>query len=131
MKAKIIVFLIISLLIGPPVWKSDLFQRTFFPKKYWSNKVEKLEIVINALEKSWIPNFRYDQKKMRQEYIEYYNFYIESGMNDSDAKKESGKNVSDISGGFYKIRETMLKVLEKDKIELENAKKELDKLMNK
>ena len=131
MKTKIILFLIISLLIGPPVWKSDLFQRTFFPKKYWSNKVEKLEIVINALEKSWIPNFRYDQKKMRQEYIEYYNFYIESGMNDSDAKKESGKNVSDISGGFYKIRETMLKVLEKDKIELENAKKELDKLMNK
>jgi predicted nucleic acid-binding Zn-ribbon protein len=122
--------LVVSIIAGYFVWKSDAFQRTYFPKRYYESEVARLDWAV-----------RIDQWTLRGEQIEFRKKYLTAALdvaarvNDAEffgtdiekAQEEAAAEVRE----ELSLQRDMLKhwqtLLDEDRRRLQRTRQELSK----
>ena len=128
LRAVVILVLVAVIIAGYYIYKTDTFQRQFFPKRYWQEQVESTQSSIN-LANGMLRDTAIELMKLQMtaplEVAQEINFAKSTGTNVDEARKmavdEIKIKVNDLRDQIKALRE----LLEEEKKELEHAKKKL------
>lgn len=113
------------------IWKSDSFQKQFFPKNFWQNRVKILEETVEFT-KNLVDGFRIEYYKeayfSEVEISQNANFYKLQGMNIEEAKRYARENKKKELDEMKELLNQEEKLLKEIKAEYEQAKSELKKI---
>ena len=134
MKLRTAVILVAVIIAGYYIYKTDTFQRQFFPKRYWQEQVESTQSSIN-LANGMLRDTAIELVKLQMtaplKVAQEINFAKSTGMDVYKARKmavdEIKIKVNVLRDQIKTLRDqkALRELLEEEKKELEHAKKKL------
>ena len=130
MKIKVVIIGIALFLVGFYVWKTDTFQRKFFPKNYWQNQVQSSKSNIKSvrclIREAMIELIKL-QSTAKLEVAQEVNLARSIDMDPDEARRRAVEKIRD---QIKVLRDEILmlrELLSEEKKRLEQAKEELSK----
>ena len=128
MTIKRALIFIVIVIVGFVVWETDWFQKEFFPREFWSNRVMLLEDTI-SMDEAMVRDTAIELKKLQMtaklQVAQEINFAKSLGLSTDEARKEA---VEMIRMEIQSLRDDMAmwnEMLKKDREELEKARAQL------
>lgn len=112
------------------IWRTDTFQKTAFPKRYWERKVNTIECKIIISQGLLIEHMMALQNKLdtaRSDYLKHYRGLKERGLSNEEAGMLAEKIVQQTTEAFAMLIPMLNENIKKDQTELEKAQVKLAK----
>ena len=112
------------------VWRTDTFQKTAFPKRYWEQQVNTLEskvIISHGLLIEHMMALQNKSDTARSDFLKHYIDLKKRGLSNEEAGMLAGKIVQETIKASVMLIPILSENIGKDQTELEKARVELAK----
>jgi len=110
------------------IWRTDTFQKTAFPKRYWERQVNTIECKIIISQGLLIEHMMALQNKLdttRSDFLKHYRDLKKRGLSNEEAGMLAEKIVQQTTKAFVMLIPMLSENIKKDQTELEKARVKL------